>query len=211
MRSSRHLDCWILPWVFLSWVCQLDDLIQYSKLVIQGDRLGLNMLCIWEVDFFFTLVKPLFALCYKLLWLWLQTCLCSLKIVVWGDADLMNFQIQMHYVFSYNTCKITFYYMIKFEAKIFYDRKNFWFSCFFSPLLSHFLKQIVTDFHPCVRHSLGEGNSETMKTHNLPPKPLCLEESETWHMKGTVKGVSHVLQRRREQVILADPMELQFP
>lgn len=99
MRSSRHLDCWILPWVFLSWVCQLDDLIQYSELVIQGDRLGLNILCIWEVDIFFTLVKLLFALCYKLLWLWLQPCLCGLKIVEWGDADLVNFQIQMHYVF----------------------------------------------------------------------------------------------------------------
>lgn len=77
-RSSGHLDCWILPWAFLSWFCLWDDLIQYSKLVTQGDRRGLiNMHWIWELDFLFTSVKLLFALCCKLLWLRRQLCLSA--------------------------------------------------------------------------------------------------------------------------------------
>lgn len=122
---------------------------------------------------------------------------------------LINFQIQKHHIFSYNTCKISFYVLINFEVnKVLWLKEFFillsFFLCFFF-LSSYFIKQIVIDILLYVRQSLGEWNSMMNKTHNLPSELSCLRSVRPARRKTQWEGVSHVLQRRESKSFFLIP------
>lgn len=183
MRSNRHLDCWILPLVFLPWLCQLGDLIQYSKSVTQSGwsacpkhtlnlrgslylYLGETVVC----TVLRVVVTPTPA-----------TSVCSLNVCVrW--CWLTGFQIPNHYVFTCNACKISFYFLIKFEGNIYRMEGIFGslvsFSTFFFSLSSRFMKQIVTDFLPCCQAFICWLKGIQRWLRSIPYPQSCIPRGE---------------------------------